>query len=119
MASVQEIRDVSDVDALLAASHERPVALLKHSIACPISARGQREFVLFGEEDEEFPLYAVVVQYAREASAYVAEALGLRHETPQVILVKDGEAIYDASHLAVTREALREAAREATTSAAS
>lgn len=119
MASVQALLNPSDVDGLLAASHEQPVMLLKHSIACPVSARGQREFVLFGEEDEDFPLYAVVVQYAREASAYVAEALGLRHETPQVILVKDGEAIYDASHLAITREALREAAREATADAAS
>lgn len=118
MASVRELRALSDVDALLEASHAQPVALLKHSIACSLSARGRQEFArLDGEGDP--PLYTVIVQYAREASAYVAERLGLRHETPQVILIKDGAAVYHASHRAVSAAALREAARDATAGAAS
>ncbi len=109
MAQVQELRDRSDFDALLEASKQQPVALLKHSIACPISARGQREFVgLEGTDDP--PLYVIVVQYARDLSNHIAETLGVRHETPQVLLIKDGEAVYDASHRAISTDALREAA---------
>lgn len=112
MAQVQELRDRSDFDALVEASKQQPVALLKHSIACPISARGQREFVgLEGTDDP--PLYVIVVQYARDLSDYIAQTLGVRHETPQAILIKNGEAVYDASHRAISTETLREAAADA------
>jgi bacillithiol system protein YtxJ len=109
MAKVQELASIADVDAMLAASHEAPVYLLKHSIACPISARGQMEFVgLEGEDDPE--MYAVVVQYARDVSAYIAETLGVKHETPQAILIQNGEAADVKSHGAIRLGALREAA---------
>jgi bacillithiol system protein YtxJ len=111
MAQVQELTDRSDFDALLERSKEGPVALLKHSIACPISAQGQKEFVGL-EDDGDPPLYAVVVQYARDLSGHIAETLGVRHETPQVLLIKDGEAFYDASHSDISTDALRAAAQE-------
>jgi bacillithiol system protein YtxJ len=112
MAQVQELNDHSDFDALLEQSKQQPVALLKHSIACPISARGQQEFVgLEGENDP--PLFAIVVQYARDLSNHIADALGVRHETPQVLLIKDGEAVYHASHHDISTDDLRSAARSA------
>jgi bacillithiol system protein YtxJ len=109
MAQVQELASIADADAMLAASHDAPVYLLKHSIACPISARGQMEFVgLEGPDDPA--LYAVVVQYARDVSAYIAETLGVKHETPQAILIHNGEAVDVKSHGAIRIDALREAA---------
>ncbi len=97
MAQVQELHTTADADAMLEASHDAPVYLFKHSIACPISARGQMEFVaLEGPGDPK--LYAVVVQYAREVSRYLADALGVKHETPQAILIKGGEAVDVKSH---------------------
>ena len=89
MAKVQELATRADADAMLEASNEAPVYLLKHSIACPISARGQMEFVGL-EGDADPPLYAVVVQYARDVSEYLAEQLGVRHETPQAVLIANG-----------------------------
>lgn len=112
MPTVHELRSPADVDALIEASREQPVALLKHSAACPLSARGRREFSRL-DGDGDPPLYTVVVQIAREVSLYVAEELGVRHETPQVILVKDGEAVFHASHFGVTAGAVREALRAA------
>ena len=112
MATVSELASTQDADRMIQASYERPVYLLKHSIACPISARGQMEFVgLEGEDDPE--LYAVVVQYARDVSNYLAEALGVKHETPQAILIKDGEAVSVASHYDIKTDDLREAATAA------
>jgi bacillithiol system protein YtxJ len=111
MAQVQELTDRSDFDDLLERSKEQPVALLKHSVACPISAQGQKEFVgLEGENDP--PLYAVVVQYARDLSNHIAETLGVRHETPQVLIIKDGEAIYHASHHKISTDTLRSEAQK-------
>ncbi len=112
MAQVQELHDAADFDALLDASRDQPVALLKHSISCPISARGQKEFVQL-EDDADPPLYAVVVQYARDVSDQIAERLGVQHETPQVLIVANGEAVYHASHYDITTDALRDAAQKA------
>ena len=112
MAQVQELSERSQVDDLVYESYEHPVAVFKHSIACPISARGQREFVAL-EEDGDPPLYAVVVQYARDLSDHIEKTLGVRHETPQALLIKDGEVVYHASHRAITTEALREALSDA------
>ena len=109
MATVHELKTTADADAMIQASYEAPVYLLKHSIACPISARGQMEFVgLEGEDDPD--LYAVVVQYARDVSTYLADALGVKHETPQAILIKDGEAADVKSHNAIRTSDLRTAA---------
>lgn len=112
MASVTELKTQDDVDAMLKASHDGPVALLKHSVACPISARGQEQFVgLEGEGDPK--LYAVVVQYARELSGYIAETLGVQHETPQAIILKDGEPASVFNHHRIKTADLREAAQNA------
>ncbi len=117
MAKVTELKTTDDFDKLLYESEERPVALLKHSIACPISARGQEQFVQL-ELDGDPPLYCVVVQYAREVSNHVAEVTGVRHETPQALILSGGEVAYHASHHRITADALRDAAREATDAAA-
>jgi bacillithiol system protein YtxJ len=112
MAHVTEIRDREAFDRLLEESHQRPVALLKHSIACPVSARGQEQFVGL-EEDGDPPLYCLVVQYARDASNYVEEQTGVRHETPQALIFAGGAVAYHASHHRITTGSLRDAAREA------
>ena len=112
MAQVQELTSTADADAMLQASHDKPVYLLKHSIACPISARGQMEFVGL-EGDGDPPLYAVVVQYARDVSSYLADQLGVQHETPQAVLIRDGEAVDVKNHHDIRIDALRSAAEAA------
>jgi bacillithiol system protein YtxJ len=112
MAQVTELASTQDADRMIQASYERPVYLLKHSISCPVSARGQMAFVGLADE-ADLDLYTVIVQYARSVSTYLAETLGVRHETPQAILVKDGEAVSVASHYAIKTNALREAALQA------
>ena len=112
MAQVKELVTRADADDMLEASYEAPVYLLKHSIACPISARGQMEFVgLEGDADPR--LYAVVVQYARDVSGYLAETLGVTHETPQAILIDGGRAIDVKNHGAIRLDALRDASEAA------
>ena len=112
MAQVQELASRADADAMLEASHDAPVYLLKHSIACPISARGQMEFVGL-EGDQDPPLYAVVVQYARDVSTYLADTLGVRHETPQAILISKGEAVDVKNHGSIRLQSLRDALQAA------
>jgi len=49
------------------------------------------------------------LQHARALSSAIAEATGVRHQSPQAILLRDGEAVWDTSHGRITEEALGEA----------
>jgi len=84
-------------------SRERPVVVFKHSNACPISSRAYREM----EQLENVNL--IEVQTARELSREVANVTGIEHETPQVIVLRDGKAVWNASHFDVSAGAVTKA----------
>ncbi len=104
--TIRTIETENDLDELIAASGERPVLLFKHSNACPISSRAHGEIarLLEGESDPKFGFGMVVVQEARSLSRAIEERFGVRHESPQAIVVRDGKAVWNASHFDVTRD---------------
>ena len=108
---MRTIHTDEEFSKLLDASKERPVLIFKHSSACPISARayGQVERFLDGADAPRFEFGMVVVQEARALSNRIAETLDVEHETPQAIVVRDGEPVWNASHFRVTGDALAEA----------
>lgn len=99
-----EIDDRTAVESLLTDSNQRPVIVFKHSNACPISSRAYREM-----EKVEADVNILVVQMAREVSRELANLTGVRHETPQVIVLRDGKAVWNASHFDVQAGAVAEA----------
>ena len=110
-ASPQESRfvvleDGAALEELFARSHREPVVVFKHSLTCPISARAYREMQSY---DGEVAL--VVVQRARTVSHEIAARTGVRHESPQAIILRDGEARWSASHFDITAADVAEAAR--------
>jgi bacillithiol system protein YtxJ len=62
-------------------------------------------------EDEKTPVSfrEIVVQESRSLSDLVARETGIRHESPQVILFRNGEPVWNTSHHGITAESLREA----------
>lgn len=96
----------------LARSKREPVVLYKHSATCPISAAAHREVEKLTEAEAP-PVFKLVIQQARALSAEIAQALDVRHESPQVIVVADGKPVFHTSHHQVTAQAVREAASEA------
>ncbi len=54
----------------------------------------------------------VVVQKARELSRRIETETGLRHESPQAIVLRNGEAVWSASHWSITIDALQSAMRQ-------
>lgn len=101
------LKSQSDWEAARAASEEAPVLLFKHSSACPVSARALDEMATLATETN-LPAYKVVVQDARPVSNAIEAALDVRHETPQAILLRDGQPIFHTSHFDVTAETLRD-----------
>jgi bacillithiol system protein YtxJ len=106
------LHEVTDLERVLSDSHERPLVLFKHSYSCGVSAEALDELRTHIEEatSGRAVRYAMVtVQTHRELSNRIAERLGVRHETPQAILVCDGRAVWTASHFRVNSAELQKA----------
>jgi bacillithiol system protein YtxJ len=99
-----EIDDRTTLESLMTDSKQKPVIVFKHSNACSISARAYREM-----ENVEADVNILVVQSAREVSRELANLTGVRHETPQVIVLRDGKAVWNASHFDVQAGAVAKA----------
>ena len=98
---------IASLDELAERSKERPVVLFKHSLTCPISARAYDQMAEFPGE-----VALIEVQRARELSSEVEKRLGVAHESPQVIVLRNGEVIWSASHFDITADAVADAVRE-------
>lgn len=90
------IDDRAALDNLLTDSTKKPVIVFKHSTACSISSRAYREMEKLDDQ-----VNILEVQSAREISRELANLTGVRHETPQVIILRDGKAVWNASHFDV------------------
>lgn len=95
---------IEALEDLFNRSQERPIVIFKHSMTCPVSAAVYNEMEQF---DGEVAL--VEVQRARELSQEIEKRTGIRHESPQVIVLEKGNAIWNASHWRVTARAVAEA----------
>ncbi|MGE6628844.1 bacillithiol system redox-active protein YtxJ [Bacillus sp. NPDC077027] len=80
----------------------------KHSLTCPISQAAFHEFEAFASEHKEVPSYFLQIQNTRELSAYVAEATGVKHESPQAFVISGGKVKWHASHSKITKETLEQ-----------
>ena len=96
-ARFNEIHDAAELDAVFEKSNQQPVVLFKHSTTCPISAGVYQEI-----SNADADINLIVVQRARDLSTAVAERTGVRHESPQAFVLKNGAVIYHASHYDVT-----------------
>jgi bacillithiol system protein YtxJ len=105
------VTDAGALDDLVARSHDTPVILFKHSTTCPISARAHHQMAKLPAEVAG-QISLVIVQRARELSRRVAEQMGIRHESPQAIILRNGQAVWSASHFDITAEAVTQAVHE-------
>ncbi len=80
--------------------------VLKHSRACPSSLAACAEVASFERDHPGEPVLRVVVQDSPSVSEHVAQALGVPHETPQVLLIEDGRLAWHASHDEVSQAAM-------------
>src|ERR1044071_5096332 len=101
------VSDASALAELFERSNAEPVLLFKHSNSCPISSRAYRQM-----QDVKVPVSVIVVQDERDLSREVATRTGVRHETPQALVLRNGRAVWAASHFDISADAVERAVRE-------
>lgn len=109
-ATLEALHDTPRTDALLSDSHQHPLLLFKHSETCGTSMQAFEELEQYlADADPRIRHGLVTVQTDRELSDHVAARLGVRHQSPQAILICRGEVVWTASHHRITADALRQA----------
>jgi len=108
-AAIDAIRQVRDEGELFGALGEGTAIIYKHSSRCGICFRSMREIQRFAAQNPDVPVFMIEVVESRPLSDLVEQRLGVRHQSPQAIVVRAGKAVWDASHLMVTAGKMREA----------
>ena len=88
-----ELTTVDELDGIFASSHGRPRVVFLDDPWCPISAVARRQV---GQLDGE--VLTVDVSRRSDLARWIAARTGIRHESPQAIVVDGGAAVWDASH---------------------
>ena len=108
---VEELMSQEGLDQALAAGTPGPVLVFKHSTACPVSKAAYQRVAAYLEAQAGGapPCYLVKVIESRPVSNAIAESLGVTHQSPQMILLRDGKAVWNASHGGIIAEAITQA----------
>lgn len=88
------------LDQIVKDSYQKPAIILKHSTTCPISSIAKLRL----DQDlnlDNVDMYYLDLHRYRSISNKVAELFMIVHESPQVLIIKDGDCIFDESHLAI------------------
>ncbi|MGE0126624.1 MAG: bacillithiol system redox-active protein YtxJ [Blastocatellales bacterium] len=114
MQKYQEIVSTESLAEAMKSSEGETVLFFKHSATCGISSRAFNEFQKYLElpEGSLARNYVIVVQKSREASNELARLVAIEHESPQAIVVRNGRAVWNDSHMAIKSEKLADAVRK-------
>lgn len=105
-----QISTTQDADGVIKASNQKTQVILKHSGSCGISFFAKKGLdSIPNEELESVDMYIVDVIHDRNLAYYLADRFSVRHESPQILIIKNEKVIWHGSHNAVNPENLFQA----------
>ena len=102
------LTSISQIDEIVERSKEIPCVIFKHSSRCGISAMAK--FRLKGDwgfAEGELEAYFLDLISQREVSKAVAKKFSIQHESPQLLVIQDGNCTCHASHLDISISELK------------
>lgn len=94
---------MKNLEKFLTENSGKPILIFKFSPICGISRSVEEDFDQFISENEEFPYLKVDVINERPLSAGIAQKFGIRHESPQLIVLdEDHQMQKHASHYEIS-----------------
>lgn len=96
-----KLRDVSQLDSISQDSFEKPQLIFKHSTRCVISRFSLKQFEKNFKSAEEITPYFLDLLQHRDVSNEIANRFEVIHQSPQLLLIKEGKCIFEASHDAI------------------
>lgn len=104
--STQGLPEIDSIEDCASVMKEDLVVLFKHSPTCPVSWMAHREVMQYRTAQPDVPLYLISVRRRRDVARYIADQTHVRHESPQIIVLRRGEVMAAASHDDITAETI-------------
>lgn len=105
----QQLQTIEQLDAIDAQSATQTVLIFKHSTRCSISDAAISRFERDWKEEDSAkmkPYYLDLIAY-RPVSNAIAQRYEVEHESPQVVVIKNGKCVYHESHMNIRVNDLR------------
>ncbi|MES2389162.1 MAG: bacillithiol system redox-active protein YtxJ [Bacteroidota bacterium] len=99
-----------DLEKIAALSAEQPVMVFKHSTTCNISRTALDRIERSWDDNalnQPVPFYLDLLSY-RSLSNQIAEDFNIEHQSPQLLLISKGKAVYEATHFDINYRELLE-----------
>ena len=98
LISVEEVNTIKEISKI------QSILIFKHSTRCGISRMVMKQFEsLFNEENKHLKVYYLDLLNFREVSSKLSEVFQVIHQSPQLLVIKNGISVYDESHYEITK----------------
>lgn len=103
-----DLTDLGQLNQIIQDSTEKPVVVFKHSTRCSVSRMALKQFENEFDLIDEVDTYFLDLISHRDISNEIANRFQVVHQSPQLVLIKDGKSIYDVSHSEIDALELKE-----------
>lgn len=100
-SSLESVSQFSEIVEQSSDASLKAVAIFKHSTRCSISSMAKSRVERSWTFKEELPIYYLDLIKHRDVSNEIAKVLNVHHESPQLLIIKDGKCVYHASHTVI------------------
>lgn len=101
-----KLNDLGQLNEIIQESTIKPVLIFKHSTRCSVSRMALRQFENEFDLKDKITPYFLDLLENRSISNEIESRFGIEHQSPQLILIRNGKSIYDASHSAINADDL-------------
>lgn len=98
---------MGQLDEIVAFSNQKPIVIFKHSTRCSVSRMALKRFENEYNLEEVVDTYFLDLLEHRDISAEIARRFNVVHQSPQLLLIKEGKSVYDVSHSDIDAEDLK------------
>ena len=92
-----------EMEQLILLSQKKPQVIFKHSTRCSISSVAKSRLEKSKIQNEVSFYYLDLLTY-RSLSNTIAARFSIEHESPQILVIKEGTCVYEESHMGITME---------------
>ncbi len=102
-----QLKDISQLNEIAVSSTTKPILIFKHSRTCIISRMALKNFEREFDLQEEITPYFLDLLNHRDVSNAIASKFEVVHQSPQILLIKNGKSIYNDSHESISVESVK------------
>lgn len=101
------LNEINQLQEIISESKENPIVIFKHSTRCIISRTVLKNFEKDFDLNEKVKPYFLDLLEYRPISNEIASVFNVIHQSPQLLIIKDGTCVYNASHDAIDVDSIR------------